>query len=237
MGTRWREVRTCSLIALVLIALCVSSAPASAVGRPMGRALQFGVGGSFKLESFNGTTFAYRRSMSPNVDLRLGASVDLEYQSGDETATGTGTNSGEDSAPLEEWNNNVRLRCEWIAHRGSEVSFYAGGGPQLSFAHSQYVSTDFYFSDDGEDAVRHYKTRNAEYGIGVGGVIGVQWAPVEWCALHVEYRAAAGYTRGEYRHYSDRDGGSNEYTRVESEIADSFEFDSQGVEAGLSIYF
>ncbi len=223
--------------ALVLALLCLCPAQVAAGDRPLGSALQFSVGGSFSLGAFNGTTVAYRRSLSPDVDWRLGATIDLSYSSGEQTASGTGSNPGEDSAPVEEWYSIVNLRCEWIAYRGSGVSFYAGGGPQLRVKHSQNVGTSFYFSENNENEARHSRSRDAEYGIGLGGIVGVQWAPVEWCALHVEYRAAVGYTRGVYRDYSDREGGNSEYTLHAEEIVNSFEFDSQGVTAGLSIYF
>ncbi len=224
-------------IALLLSFLCSHPAWAGPVGRPTGHALQFGCGNSLSVGKFNGTTIAYRRSISPNVDWRLGASINLEYGSGEVTASGTGTEAGEDSGPVETWYNSVELRCEWLAYSGERVSFYVGGGPHVALAYSQGMQTSFYFSDDYEDETRHYKNRNTTFGLGAGGVMGVQWAPVEWCALHVEYRAVAMYERALHREYSERDGGTHEYTLQEERTTDAFRFTSRGAAAGISIYF
>ena len=231
------EKRTRITLAFLLLfaVLCLQPALGVASGRPTGSSLQFGVGSSFTPTNFGGATICYQRFLSEDFAWRLGATLELKYDELEYTADGAGHYSGWGSDALEEWNHSVSLRCEWLVYRGSDVSMYFGGGPHISYNTSQYTCTDFYFSDD--DARRNVRIRNRSYGLGVTGVVGLQWAPAEWCALHVEYRAVAAYVTDMRTRHEEVVGGSNEYGIWENETTSGPKFESEGARAGMSIYF
>ncbi len=230
------RVRITVACALLFSVLCLLPALSVAGERPAGTALQFGIGSSFSLSDFGGATICYQRFLSKDLALRLGATIELAYDTQEETAEGTGQYDGSSSGALEEWDNKASLSCEWLVYRGSDVSLYFGGGPHVSVATKQDAYSSFSFSSDAI-SYRSTRYRNRSLGLGATGVVGVQWAPAAWCALHVEYRAVAAYVMEEDSEFQERTGGSDDYTRDEICTSSGVEFDSEGVRAGVSIYF
>ncbi len=225
-----------SLVCLLLFAvLCLQPATGVAGERPTGNALQFGVGSGFEPSSFMEGTISYQRFLSTDLALRLGATIEVYSGTMEHAAQGTGEYEGSDSEAFHTWNDSVSLSCEWIVYRGSDVSLYFGGGPHTFYRSMEYGESRFRPYDD---AIRwRDRTRKMSFGLGASGVIGVQWAPAEWCALHAEYRAIAAYINGTVIEYWDEVGGTYKNTRTTKRTSNGVEFDSKGVRAGVSIYF
>lgn len=222
---------------LLFVVQCMQPALGVAGERPAGSALQFGMGNYFNLTRFGGVTMSYQRFLSEDLAWRLGATIELDYNTVEQTADGTGQYEGSDSDAFEDWDNRIAISCEWLVYRGSDVSLYFGGGPYVFYDTEQHAYSDFFLSDDHDDTYWHRRIHNTSLGLGASGVIGVQWAPAEWCALHVEYRAVAAYVREVYSEHRETIGGSDEYTLDEEQANSGFEFDSKDVRAGVSIYF
>lgn len=222
-------------IAVVLCALVAAQAVfAAPAERPQGQAIQFGIGDFMNLTEFSGATIAYQRSLSRNVAWRLGVTVDLSYNASDHSETGTGDAEMDVSAHLKEWSHQVAVSSEWLVLRGSPVSLYFGGGPRFSYSTSQ--DEDVYFDVGHEE--NWYSVRWDVSGLSAGavGVLGVQWAPSDWCALHAEYRVSAAYVRRVQERWV-AESGDYDLTHDRDQTWNGFALDSEGVRAGLSIYF
>ncbi|MBD3348974.1 MAG: hypothetical protein GF400_07240 [Candidatus Eisenbacteria bacterium] len=218
-------------------ALCVAMLmPALASGgaaRPDGQAFQFGIQ-DLSLMSFDGTAIGYQRFVGRDVALRIGAGVDLNHSTEDYSELYITEADGEvldESIEHNEWEHSAFVSCEWIRYRGRSVAFFFGGGPRLSYESRRGEDSDFY-----QDHSRHTRSTREVYGIGLKGALGVQWSPCDWLAVHAEYNAVGMYEHSRdvlQRVWTDDDSEFSESTTVER----GFEFDSRGVNAGVSVYF
>jgi hypothetical protein len=230
--------RSVSVAVGVAVLLCVAVVAqpvlAAVAERPQGQAIQFGIGQFLNLKEFGGATIAYQRCLSRNVAWRLGVTVDLNYSASDYSETGTGDADMDASAHLKVWNHQVAVSCEWLVLRGSPVSLYFGGGPRFSYSTSQDEHVDFALGD--EESWHTDRSDVSGLSAGAVGVLGVQWAPSDWCALHAEYRVNASYVRRVVETWRVV-SGDTDYTHDQDETWNGFALDSEGVRAGLSIYF
>jgi hypothetical protein len=67
---RARKCAFCVLVALCAL-LAATSTSTAAASRPCGQAIQFGIGSSFRLWDFGGSTLAYQRFVGRDVAWRL----------------------------------------------------------------------------------------------------------------------------------------------------------------------
>jgi hypothetical protein len=203
--------------------------------RPQGQALQFSVGRYLSLSDFGGATVCYQRSVSENLTWRLGVTVDLYYAGSEESLFGTGDAAADTSASTTDWSHQFVVTSEWLFWRGEPVSLYLGGGPRLSYMawQSEYVHLGTGYAQGWYYA---RQSRGSGLSVGAAGVLGVQWAPSDWCALHAEYRVNAGYVRTVTETWISE--SSNEhYTYNGDVVSNGFSLDSEGVRVGLSVYF
>jgi hypothetical protein len=230
-----RSVSVAVGIAVLLCAAAVAQpALAAAAGRPRGQAIQFRIGENLALTQFSGATIAYQRCVSGNVAWRVGVTVDLNYSASDYSETGTGEAEMDAGADLKEWSHQVAVSSEWLVLRGSPVSLYFGGGPRFSYSTSQREYVDF---EQGNEQNWHTnRVDTSGLSAGAVGVLGVQWAPSDWCALHAEYRVTASYVRRVEETWRAASGNA-EYTHDQDQTWNGFALDSEGVRVGLSIYF
>ena len=226
-------LRSTTTVFLVALGLAALSGPAQGDGgdRPKGQAIQFGIGSSFRLGTFAGTTLSYQRFLSEQVAWRIGVSIDADYETVEVSQTSTGDVEIDGSDELTQWDHSLSAVSEWLVYRGSVVSVYFGGGPRVSYSTGQHENVYHH-----EESWRMERRRASELGAGVAGVIGVQWGAADSLALHAEYRVHAMYVH----ETSDRwaaEGGTQNYVAELHTSIDSFELDSQGVRFGLSVYF
>ena len=228
---RLRSNAICALAVLCAL-LAVTSTCTAAPNRPLGQAIQFGIGNSFNLRSFGASTLAYQRFVGRNVAWRLSLGLDVQYDSGKDSELETGHYEVDGSFDTTEWHHEVSLSSEWLVYRGERVSVFYGGGPRISYYSDQDDSWNS--TSSGEWRFRRHIREN--YGIGLQGCAGVQWAATDWLVVHAEYGVRCMYLHfvDEYiRTETGEDGG----TYVETDEFDRIELDSRGVRFGLSAYF
>lgn len=221
---------------LALPAFVIKPAWGAVDERPTGGSLQFGIYQYNNLTTFGGTTISYQWFLSKSIAMRIGSTIEIDYNSGDKSGEGTGDYSGHGEGEFEDWNNSFSLNCEWLVYRGSAVSLFYGGGPYIAYNTRQYEWLDIYFRDGGIGE-RRYREREKTIGAGLTGTIGVQWAPSDWCAIHAEYRVLAAYDAGDIDRHEEWTGLDQYYTLDETWNTEGFVLDSKGVRFGLSIYF
>lgn len=219
--------------ALLCAVMLLPATAFAGVDRPHGQALQFGLL-TLSLTSFDGATICYQRFIGRDLALRIGAGIDLNHSSEDYSELYITENEGEvldETIEHNEWDHSACVSCEWIRYRGGSVSVYFGGGPRLSYESSRGEDSDFH-----ADYSRHSRSTKEVYGIGVKGSLGVQWSPCDWFAVHAEYNAVCMYEHNRnvlQRVWTGDNAEFSENTIVEQ----AFEFDSRGVNAGVSVYF
>jgi hypothetical protein len=222
-------------VTCVFVVWCVSiSLPGSgsaAPSRPDGQAIQFQVGYYFTLSNFDGTTLGYQRFIRRDVAWRVSVGADIRHDSGETSEQQTGATSFDGSGDISERSYAITLASELLRYRGDRVSVYYGGGPRISYTSGQSESWAFYVDEE-----RFTRYTDTSYGVGLQGCIGIQWAAVDWLALHAEYHA-----RFTYEHivdeYERTETGEYPYSRTETVKTDRFFLDSRGVRFGLSAYF
>ncbi len=214
-------------------------------GRPDGQAIQFRVGSSFTLSSFGGVmsydtvTLAYQRFLGRDVAWRLNVGIDLRYDNVEQSEehAGDGNNHNiDESLDYSEWNHEISISSEWLKYRGDRVSVFFGGGPRVFY--SAYRDDGFGFNTYSGDW-RFVRRIGKEYGVGLVGCVGVQWAATEWLALHAEYRVLCSYSRDVYDEQTLETNEDNEEYDYDARgnVVDRFLLDSLGVRFGLSAYF
>jgi opacity protein-like surface antigen len=225
-----------SLVAMGVVVMLASAgqAVASSGERPQGQAIQFGIGSSFSVSQFSGATIGYQRSLSENVTWRLSMTLDLNYTSVDQADVGTGDAEMDESVDLEEWSHYLSASSEWFVSRGAPVSVYFGGGPRIAYSTRQDDRADF---RSGDPVVEYRDTRRVSaLSAGASGLLGVQWAPSDWFALHAEYRLSALYVRRTEGTWTSRSGDDG-YFLEETLTWNGVTIDSEGVRVGFSVYF
>jgi hypothetical protein len=227
-----------SAVMLLLVAVGVSALVGVAQGGrcelPTGQAIQFGIGSSFRLGTFEGTTISYQRFIGDRVAWRLGLSIDADYRATEYEETAVGDIEMDGSIDLTDWDSSFSAVSEWLLYRGSVVSVYLGGGPRVSYSARQDEYARFF--PDEDESWRADRTRGTSLGVGASGVIGVQWAAADWVALHAEYRVNAMYMHETFER-TIAEGGSDNYIRETTDTVNRFALDSTGVRFGLSVYF
>jgi len=226
------------LIAICLILMLGAGAAwGTAVERPRGNALQFGMYGLMEFNTFRGYTVAFQNQLSRDLVLRSSMTLSLDFDSIDNTIQDIDELSLWGEAELKEWNHSARLFCELIRFRGEGIALYYGGGPYACYQDRQWEDFDVGYNYDYEETYRHSTTASRTLELGVTAVLGVQWAALDWLALHLEYRSQVGYTKEKHdsrREYVDPAGDS---LQEETRISDGFRLYADGVKTGVSIYF
>lgn len=228
---RWRS-GACAALCTACIAL-LSQPAMGETGRHVGQAIQFGIGSNFTLTDFGGTTLSYQRSLGPDAAWRVSVGVNVRYDNIDHSEEYTGDEVGEDTVDQVEWSHRVSVASEWLWYRGSTVSVFFGGGPRASFSSYQDEDSDYNVS---ADYWRHYRASGDEFGVGLQGCLGVQWAASSWLAVHAQYGV-----RCEYLHRVQRRSwvvtGEDGHFEEATDTVDEVSFGSSGVRFGLSAYF
>jgi hypothetical protein len=227
----------CSL-ALALVAFCsLAAGPEDAgaeVGRPHGRAMQFSIQSSFAVRDFGALTVAYQRFLGDDVALRLGLTLDLSHQAGDYGELYITQEEGEiydESIEHGEWDHTGHVSCEWIRYTGERLSLYYGGGPRIFYSSHRDEDSSFY-----EGFARHSRRDQEEYGGGLQGCLGIQWAFCDWLAVHAEYQVFCTYSHSTETYQRLQTGDGANFTE-EKYTSDTVTLDSRGVRMGLSAYF
>jgi len=232
-GTRPGAVMLTIVISSLVAILISMPATAVALDRPIGQAIQFGIGSDFTLFHFTGTAISYLHYKEHDRAWRTGMTLNLAYDAGDFRKDMWNGQQGADvSHDRSSWNNSGSAVFECLWYRGERISTFWGGGPRLSFSssHSESWEYDFY-----HDAWETTKIDDWKLGAGMEGCLGVQWAVTRWLAVHAEYAAQLMYQHQVNKRDYQRlfSGQFNKETAVTNGVSLS----SLGVRFGLSAYF
>jgi hypothetical protein len=226
--------RSCACAALCAACIAFLSLPAmGGTGRPTGQAVQFGIGNDFTLTDFGGTTLSYQRFVGSDVAWRVSLGINLRYDNVDHSEEYTADDVAEDSVDQVEWSHRLSVASEWLWYRGNTVSVFFGGGPRASFSSNQDEDSDY---NGPADRWTRYRTSGDEFGVGLQGCIGVQWAATSWLAVHAQYGMRCEYLHRVQRHSWTITGEDGHFEEV-TDTVDEVSFAPSGVRFGLSAYF
>ena len=225
----------------VIIAVAISSltailisVPVAAVAldRPIGQAIQFGIGSNFHLNQFDGATIAYLHYREHDRAWRASADINLSYDSRDITVDESNDYKADSTFDEPYWNQSVSAGFECLWYRGEEVSTFLGFGPRVSFSSYHYEGWGF---DTYDNNWWHERDTTSDLGVGVRGCLGIQWVATKWLAIHAEYDAEALYHRRVDKWHSEEiySGRHDNHTTTSNGLT----IGSLGVRFGLSAYF
>ncbi len=190
---------------LILIAAIVSATVVTAAQdrvdstslHPGAWALQFGIGGNFTLNSFQGSTFSAKYHFSNTGALRAGITLNGITSDGtssttnvfDDTSNGTMTGNNSSSSQ----NLAFIVQYLWYAQPDGPVHIYAGIGPIVSYAYSRSSSDSYY-----PYAPRYWERRVSsssatQWGAGFAGNVGLEWFAIHWLSIRAEYGESLQY--------------------------------------------
>jgi hypothetical protein len=200
--------------------------------------LQFQITDQFGLQPFDGMMVSLKRHWSRRSALRLGVQVSAEGSSStnsywQEVAdTLLGSNGQDADRSYQKFTVDLSyLRYPWP---GSQVNFFWGIGPLVSFSRDDRTETSDYSS---QGRVDHRSTHSYQrtWALGAVGLVGVEWFLSKHFSFHSEYRASISYGRSistteDYRSYmSERTSRGTE--------TDGWNVRSAYATLGLSVYF
>lgn len=198
-------------------------------------AIQFSVEDDFELSEFQGQLLSYQRYFSDGRAIRVGLGLFLDVNNEDlEVEYWGGDLSGD--AEIKTWMHRGTLKVQMLFYRGKgPVYLFYGAGPKITF--SDFHDEDVNYSLQGDEVVYSFiRDDRQEWGMGLQGILGVQWFINDMFALHAEYGLSAMYYFGEWtneRYYSDSPSSAR---RTSTEVS-SPQLDSDGVQFGLSVHF
>ncbi|MBI3365592.1 MAG: hypothetical protein HY033_11875 [Ignavibacteriae bacterium] len=196
-------------------------------------AMQFQINNNFTLSSFQGTTISVKRHYSPTTAIRLGTSLSFSFDNRD----GSSTNTLEPNPRSDDSNGqslDVRVQYLWYPSPASAINMYFGAGPLVGLSHSKQTFEQS-FLNNGQPVTSVRTDEGTAWGIGISGVLGLEWFATASIAFNAEYGSSMTYAwQKQVSSITLSDASpapGNESTRH------SFGLFSSGVRFGLSAYF
>lgn len=198
------------------------------------RALQFAVGSNFNLYSFSGSTLSYKKHTQANVAWRLGVSLSSsfdDYQR-DELRDTLTYDVGSDDKIVAINLELVRIKYGAVSKR---TAFFWGVGPQTSYDYRNTVRDETNIIGDRSEIT----SKRTTFGLGLSGVLGVEWFINHSLSLSAEYQSELVYqwSNTDNAIISTPVGGETASIRKTEIRQNTLRFTSQGVMFGLSVYF
>ncbi len=188
-------------------------------------ALQFQIEGLFRLTSFQGSTLSGKYNFTDRDAVRLGISLGIRDSDRDNSINEI------DSTKIyyeygDENRLDIRINTQYIHHISvmNDISFFAGGGPFVSFFSSDEVTNVIRY---GEEIDR--KRTLDGFSLGLELILGVEWMFYSNMTLSAEYGVNV-----EHSTYDSKDEEGE--TILESNYK-TFNLDYNRVKFGLSVYF
>jgi hypothetical protein len=194
-------------------------------------ALQFQVLENFKINTFEGSTISLKKVLSDCSSLRFGVSINTTLSDVDEENK---TTIAKNSQKYDQVSLNVSSFYLWNTPIKNDVSAYCGIGPTLSFGHYKTTLKNEGSNDETYTTTENIITENT-FGIGVSGVIGVEWFVKDNLSILGEYETIAIYNFTKTKTEANQNNSSSDNT-IEKK-GNVFKFSSVGAKLGISIYF
>lgn len=193
-------------------------------------ALQFQVIENFKISTFEGSTISLKKVLSDCSSLRFGVSINTAISDVDEENTTTANNSQNNY----QVSLNISSLYLWNTPIKSDVSAYCGIGPTLNFSHYKNTSKNEELNNDTFTMTENIITEN-NFGIGISGVIGVEWFVKDNISILGEYETNAIYNFTKTK--TDVNHNDSYFDNTIERKGNVFRFNSVGAKLGVSIYF
>lgn len=190
-------------------------------------AMQFRISNNFTLSDFQGAVISIKRHQSDRSALRLGLSLDLNIEDGDETdyffwndtLVTAILNSDRDK-------QYIQIDLQYLRYPNPEksINLFFGFGPLFRFSRA-YSNDNLTNSRDVQKNSIHRKTT---WAVGMSALTGVEWFILHYLSIHAEYAIEATYTR------------DTSYDQEINKIighSDSGDFKSRNLLFGISAYF
>jgi len=197
-------------------------------------ALQFQIDNNFHLSSFQGSTLSLKKHTSDTRALRLGLSVQFEYNDGqlDRPLYGPGNSPGN----REFINHSYKLDLQklYYVNSSAAVNLFFGIGPTASY---NYSKDERDTRNDDNSFVDYWSYKSSGYSAGVAGIIGVEWFASKDISLLAEYETSILY-RGSARETTRNTVQSSyQFKQYDYQSSDGILISSAAVKFGLSVYF
>ena len=183
--------------------------------------LQFSIGSNFNLNSFDGSAFSGKLKFNEKLSLRGGISfftLDEEREIfNEQIINDEETNLDTQKTENSQTQFRINTHLIWTVVNSSDIHFYIGGGPFVSFDNRKVVPND----SRSEDIEYEF------YGIKL--INGVEWYVKKNISLFAEYGLSFNYYKRNF--YNESEYGSN--TTEET----SFHISSSNARLGVSLYF
>lgn len=147
-------------------------------------ALSFGIADNFRLDKFNGS-IAVKKILDDEHEIRLFINPalndqNLERKIGSNTET---TNEEYLSLML-----GAGADYLWILMRSDDVNLYGGPGVVLSYGYVNHKTTS-----ESNGQKNFSESKNPILGMGIRGVLGVEWMVSKKIGIHSEYHLSSSY--------------------------------------------
>ncbi len=191
-------------------------------------ALQFQINDNFSLTSFQGSTISLNKCLSNNRSFRMGLSLNTTFKDYDMTCPVL------DNEDKSENNFHFLLTTQYIKNykNRNKVTPFFGFGPAVQFNYDNEKNT---FGTSSRTSVK-----TTSWGMGISGVIGVEYFIRNNLGLLAEYGSNLMYNRSKTEDITEiRRGENNKFVTTEDidEKTTTIDFSPALVKFGLSIYF
>jgi len=206
---------------------------------PGAKALLFQFGPDLTVGSFDGATISYKSHRSENSAWRYGLTIDANTTQSDNDAYQgfSDTTFIRQTDDFDVSGASFGLSAHYLRYMApaERVSFYLGGGPEISLLHARQERTSaFAGSGVPTQSGTEVGTRDM-WSLGLGGRLGVEWFCASRVSLVGEYMCSASYFQDNMK--STRDVPSAGIHDERTSDAEGFRLASQGARAGVSVYF
>ena len=202
--------------------------------------LQFQISDNFTLTTFQGSNISAKKHISDKSTLRFGLGLtaivaDRHYESEEINSYNRSSEDG-----VEDTFTQININCYYLyyADPRKKINLYFGAGP--IFGYSNYDQTDM--GNDVQQDTIFIETKNTRktdgYSIGMHGLIGVEWFARKEISIHSEYGSSFSYRKDKSESILVRNSSQyGEEERSTKSEAGTYEFRSNGVVFGISVYF
>ena len=192
-------------------------------------ALQFQINDNFSLTSFQGSTISLNKCLSNNRSFRMGLSLNTTLEDYDMESRII-----EDNEDKSENNFHFLLTTQYVRNykNRNKVTPFFGFGPAVQFNYDNEKNT---FGTSSRTSVK-----TTSWGMGISGVIGVEYFIRNNLGLLAEYGSNLMYNRSKTEDITEiRRGENNKFVTTEDidEKTTTIDFSPALVKFGLSIYF
>ncbi|NQT63598.1 MAG: hypothetical protein HQ556_11615 [Candidatus Marinimicrobia bacterium] len=201
---------------------------------------------AFRFASFDGKTLSYKRFESPEKEIRYSLTLDGGWSEDTRDSESQYFFYDPDSS-YDETNTRVDSRNQFSISIGrynlrhtqsaSTVSWYWGGGPSISGSFSHNIRNVRSRYVEYENPIRIEDTSYWSAGLGIRGIVGMEWRVAKPLSITVEYNTSMTFRYSESKHETTTniDGVVSSVTKAESSSPRAY-LTSKAM-LGLSFYF